>query len=222
MIKAVIFDFDGLIIDTETIWYECFKEVMGSEYQHDLDIKDYSTCIGTSNRVLYDFLKASVPDLEEEKIRELTNSVYKKKSIKPVLRHGVISYLKAAKKRGLKIGLASSSIREWVVGYLKTLDIVDYFDTIVSREDVENVKPDPALYVKALSNLGVTGKESIAFEDSLHGSHAAIGAGIHCVVVPNPVTSHMEFTNYHLRLSSMKEKKLEEILEELEADVAKQ
>jgi putative hydrolase of the HAD superfamily len=62
--------------------------------------------------------------------------------------------------------------------------------------------------------LGIDGKEAIAFEDSLHGSNAAMAAGIHCIVVPNPVTSHMEFKNYHLRLTSMKEKELNDILED--------
>jgi putative hydrolase of the HAD superfamily len=122
--------------------------------------------------------------------------------------------LKAAKKNGLKIGLASSSGREWVVGYLQKLEIIGYFETIITRDDVEKVKPDPALYIKALQNLGISGKEAIAFEDSLHGSNAAMSAGIHCIVVPNPVTSHMEFKDYHLRLTSMKEKELNDILED--------
>ncbi|WP_078381101.1 HAD family hydrolase [Sutcliffiella halmapala] len=217
MIKALIFDFDGLIIDTESIWFDCFKEVMASEYQHELSIKAYSTCIGTSNHVLYDLLKASVPQLEEEKIEELASLLYQKNSTKLVMRPGVLSYLKTAKELGLKIGLASSSGHDWVVGYLKSLNIFDYFEAIVTREDVEQVKPDPALYMKALMNLDVLGEETIAFEDSIHGSQAAIKAGINCVVVPNPVTMHMNFTDFHLHLSSMEEKELTSVIEELEA-----
>lgn len=218
MIKAVIFDFDGLIIDTETIWYESFKEIMKQEHQHELSIKDYSTCIGTSSRVLYEFLQEAVPEMEEERIKELTDACYMEKATRPDLRPGVLAYLKAAKKNGLKIGLASSSGREWVVGYLKKLEIFSYFETIVTRDDVEKVKPDPALYIKALQNLGIDGKEAIAFEDSLHGSNAAIAAGIHCIVVPNPVTSHMEFRDYHLRLSSMEEKELDALLKDFKLD----
>ncbi|MFE7061412.1 HAD family hydrolase [Sutcliffiella sp. NPDC057660] len=218
MIKAVIFDFDGLIIDTETIWYECFKEIMKQEHQHDLSMKDYSTCIGTSSRVLYEFLQQAVPEMEEERIKELTNACYMKKATQPDLRPGVLAYLKAAKKNGLKIGLASSSGREWVVGYLQKLEIIGYFETIVTRDDVEKVKPDPALYIKALHNLGVNGHDAIAFEDSLHGSNAAMAAGIHCIVVPNPVTSHMEFKDYHLRLTSMEEKELNDILKDFNMD----
>ncbi|MBM7621806.1 putative hydrolase of the HAD superfamily [Bacillus tianshenii] len=216
MIKAVIFDFDGLIIDTETIWYESFREIMKQEHQHELSIEDYSACIGTSSSVLYEFLQQAVPEMEEERMKELTNASYMEKATRPELRPGVLAYLEAAKKNGLKIGLASSSGRDWVVGYLKQLDIFSYFETIVTRDDVEKVKPDPALYIKALQNLGKKGEEAIAFEDSLHGSHAAMAAGIHCIVVPNPVTSHMDFKDYHLRLSSMEEKELEAILEDFD------
>lgn len=218
MIKAVIFDFDGLIIDTETIWYESFREIMKQEHQHELSIEDYSACIGTSSRVLYEFLQKAVPEIEEERMEELTNACYMEKASSPELRPGVLAYLKAAKKNGLKIGLASSSGRVWVVDYLKQLDIFSYFETIVTRDDVEKVKPDPALYIKALQNLGVNGGEAIAFEDSLHGSNAAMAAGIHCIVVPNPVTSHMDFKDYHLRLSSMEEKELEAILKDFDSD----
>ncbi|MGM0837495.1 MAG: HAD family hydrolase [Bacillota bacterium] len=216
--KAVIFDFDGLIIDTETIWYESFKEVMMQEHQHELSIKDYSTCIGTSSSVLYEFLQEAVPELEKERIKELTDACYMEKAKRPDLRPGVLAYLKAAKMNGLKIGLASSSGREWVVGYLKKLEIFSYFETIVTRDDVGKVKPDPALYIKALQNLGIDGKEAIAFEDSLHGSNAAMAAGIHCIVVPNPVTSHLEFRDYHLRLSSMEEKELDAVLKDFKLD----
>lgn len=212
MIKAVIFDFDGLIIDTETIWYESFKEVMKQEHMHELSIKDYSTSIGTSDKALYDYLRKAVPEIKEERISELTSSLYMEKATMPDLRPGVFQYLTAAKESGLKIGLASSSGRDWVEGYLQKHDILGYFDTIVTRDDVEKVKPDPALYIIALENLGISGKEAIAFEDSLHGSNAATAAGIHCIVVPNPVTSHMEFKDYHLRLSSMEEKELSDIL----------
>ncbi|WP_417900882.1 HAD family hydrolase [Bacillus haimaensis] len=216
--KAVIFDFDGLIIDTETVWYESFRDIMKKEHQHELSIEDYSACIGTSSRVLYEFLQQAVPEIEEERMKELTNAYYLEKASRPELRPGVLAYLKSAQKNGLKIGLASSSGRDWVVGYLEQLDIFSYFETIVTREDVEKVKPDPALYINALQNLGVNGEEAIAFEDSLHGSNAAMAAGIHCIVVPNPVTSHMDFKDYHLRLSSMEEKELEAILKDFELD----
>lgn len=218
LIKAVIFDFDGLIIDTETIWYESFREIMKQEHQHELSIEDYSSSIGTSSRVLYEFLQKAVPEMEEERMEELTNACYMEKAAQPDLRPGVLAYLKAAKKNGLKIGLASSSGRVWVVNYLKQLDIFSYFETIVTRDDVEKVKPDPALYIKALQNLGVNGEEAIAFEDSLHGSNAAMAAGIHCIVVPNPVTSHMQFKDYHLRLNSMEEKELNDILKDFNMD----
>ncbi len=78
-----------------------------------------------------------------------------------------------------------------------------------TREDVEKVKPDPALYQIAIEDLGIDPSEAVVFEDSLNGLKAAIAAGLTCVVVPNDVTRNLPFANHHLRIESMKDKKLE-------------
>lgn len=121
-------------------------------------------------------------------------------------------YLLEAKELGLNIGLASSSGREWVEGYLKKLNIFSYFDVIRTRDDVSRVKPDPELYVKAVEALGVAKSEVFAFEDSLNGLKAARAAGIQCVVVPNSVTAHLDFTDYSLKISSMSDLRLRQVL----------
>lgn len=94
------------------------------------------------------------------------------------IREGVKDYLSAAKEMGLKIGLASSSNREWVEGFLTKLQIIDFFDTIKTGDEVEKVKPDPTLYINALEALNVKGSEAVAFEDSANGAKAAIAAGM--------------------------------------------
>ncbi len=146
-------------------------------------------------------------------------ALYHQKAGNLKLRDGVRSYLEEAEKQGLKIGLASSSSRDWVESYLKKFEIYDYFHVIKTKENVKKVKPDPSLYIKALEALSVTPEESIAFEDSLNGSMAAIAAGIRCVIVPNPVTEHLPFEHYHLLLSSMAEKSLSHILGDLHQNV---
>ncbi|WP_053368820.1 HAD family hydrolase [Bacillus sp. FJAT-27245] len=214
--KGIIFDFDGLIVDTESLWYDAYKEVMG-EFSCDLPLEEFSKVIGTTNEVLNAYFeKMTGMTVEKADIHLKTNEFYKQKAGSLALREGVREYLDEAKTLGVKIGLASSSRREWVESYLRKFGIFDYFETIKTKEDVEKVKPDPALYILALESLGISPEEAVAFEDSLNGSAAAIAAGMHCVIVPNPVTNHLPFENYRLRLGSMAEKSLAEVLEEVE------
>ncbi|WP_230199518.1 HAD-IA family hydrolase [Bacillus testis] len=99
---------------------------------------------------------------------------------------------------------------------MKKLGIKDYFDFIVSRDDVEHVKPAPDLYNKSLEILGVSPDEAIIFEDSLNGLIAARAAGIACVIVPNPVTRALPFDGHFLKLDSMAAMPLAEVVKRLE------
>lgn len=215
MIKAVVFDFDGLIIDTETIWYEAYKDAL---FQHkvDLTIEQFALVIGTDDTVLDKYILDNIKEPSTiPEIRELASKLFHEKIGHPILRDGVEEYLIAAKEAGLKIGLASSSKRDWVEKYLTQLHIISYFEVIKTRDDVTTVKPDPELYVMALNALGVNPDEAIAFEDSLNGLKAARAAGLKCVIFPNPVTTNLAFEDHSLRLSSMAERPLAYILKEL-------
>ena len=94
----------------------------------------------------------------------------------------------------------------------------DSCEVIKTREDVEKVKPDPALYQIAIKDLGIDPSEAVVFEDSLNGLKAAIAAGLKCVVVPNDVTRNLPFENHHLRIESMKDKSLKEVLQSIKKD----
>lgn len=210
--KAVIFDFDGLIVDTETVWYESFKEVLNT-YGLELSVEQFARVIGTDDADLYSYIEKNLPSpVESVVIKDAAHKLFAVKMGEPALRDGVEDYLIEAKDLGLKVGLASSSSREWVESYLKKLNIYPYFDVIRTRDDVSRVKPDPELYVKAVEALGVAVTDAFAFEDSLNGLKAARAAGLNCVVVPNSVTAHLEFTGYCLRLSSMGDIRLKYVL----------
>ncbi|MFD0825457.1 HAD family hydrolase [Neobacillus sp. M.A.Huq-85] len=209
MINGVIFDFDGLIVDTESVWFEAFKEVLFDKHHVELDLSKYSSSIGTGNEILFQYFRELVgKDVDCELLDELAHELYNEKMKKPALREGVIEYLKEAKKMGLIIGLASSSSREWVTQYLKQLKIIEYFDIINTRNEVKKVKPDPELYINTLNDCSLNPSETIAFEDSLNGLIAAKGAGIHCVIVPNDVTRHLPFENHDYMLDSMSQETL--------------
>ncbi len=216
MIKAIIFDFDGLIIDTESVWYESYKETLKS-YQFDLPLAEFGECIGSDETVLNTYFKKNLGEsCNVDEIETRAFDIYKTKMSSPEARIGVLDYLQEANKTGYKIGLASSSSKEWVTKYLDELGFLNYFEVIVTRDDVKKVKPAPDLYLKAIKELHINSCEAIAFEDSLNGSIAAITAGLKCVIVPNPVTELSAFENYSLRLKSMSEKSLSEVIELIE------
>lgn len=213
--KAVVFDFDGLIVDTETVWFEAYQEIV-REYGGELPLEEFAKCIGTTDEVLHTFLQDELKEKwNKEHIEEKVATLHRDKMKLPVAREGVKGYLEEAKKLDLKIGLASSSSRKWVTNFLKELGLQKYFEVIKTKEDVLQVKPDPALYVSAVAELGVDPSEVIAFEDSVNGARAAIAAGLKCVIVPNEVTKSLSFETHHLRLNSMKDKNLAEVIEHI-------
>lgn len=215
MIKAVVFDFDGLIIDTESVWFEAYKEAL-FQFEVDLTIEQFALVIGTDDTVLDQYILDNIKTSSTiTEVRELAAKLFHEKIGQPILRDGVKDYLIAAKEAGLKIGLASSSKRKWVEKFLTQLHIIHYFEVIKTSDDVTTVKPNPELYIQAIKALGVKPDEAVAFEDSLNGLKAARAAGLKCVIFPNPVTTNLAFEDHSLRLSSMAEKPLEFILKEL-------
>jgi putative hydrolase of the HAD superfamily len=216
MIKAVIFDFDGLIIDTETAWYDAFRETMES-YNVELPLEHFVKGIGSDDIALFQYFKEQLGErYNPEEIQKKANSIHKSKMTKAQARDGVQDYLEEAKKLNYKIALATSSTTEWVTHYLKELNLLHYFDALITRNDVEHVKPKPDLYLKAVDVLNVKPNEAVAFEDSLNGLTAALTAGLKCVIVPNPVTDALPFENHHLRLTSMSEMNLHRVIQHIE------
>jgi putative hydrolase of the HAD superfamily len=213
MIKAIIFDFDGLILDTETPEYHTYRE-MFEELGAILPLEEWTKGIGTHGGFHpLDFLEQQIGSKVDRvqfsgQVETKRHALIENLTIRP----GVVNYLLAAQKLGLRIGLASSSSRRWVEYYLRKHELYDYFEVIRTRDDVVKVKPDPELYLQALEQLGVKHTEAIVFEDSLNGLRAAKAAGIYCVIVPNEVTSQLDFVMHDLRLSSMEDMSLEDII----------
>lgn len=217
LIKGVIFDFDGLIVDTETTWYEAFKEVFNESHHMNIDLLGYSQCIGTGNDVLYNYFRELAGEsVNCEMLEEQAAIRYETMMKTPILREGVKDYLDEAKQSNIRIALASSSSKRWVHKYLAQLNIMEYFEVINTQDDVSNIKPDPELYLKTLMDLGLSRDETIVFEDSLNGLSAAKQAGIRCVIVPNNVTKNLKFENFDVRIDSMGEISLSELLKRIE------
>lgn len=218
-LEAIVFDFDGVIIDTETPEYLSWREVFRS-YGARLDWGVWSRLVGTRSEDfdLLDHLEKLVGRpvdrrAVEERRRQLDRELIQKAPLLP----GVLEYLREARRLGLRLGVASSSSRRWVVGHLEGRGLLDYFDVVRTAEDVARVKPDPELYVSALEALGAPAERAVAIEDSPNGIAAARGAGLVCVAVPNPITRRMDLGGAHLRLESLAQLPLPALLERIAA-----
>lgn len=214
MIRGLIFDFDGLILDTELPGVQCWQEIY-HEYGCTFPVSAYANNIGTLPRAfnVYDHLEAQIGQsldrdaLQQRRLQRCTEII-----VQQAVLPGVEDYLREAKQRGLKLGVASSSSREWVAGHLERLDLLSLFDHLSCGDEVTATKPHPELYHAVLSSLQLHAHEAVAFEDSPHGVTAAKAAGIFCVAVPNHVTKQLTFAHADLQLSSLAEMTFEELV----------
>lgn len=214
MIKAIVFDFDGTILDTETAWYTSCREAY-EQHGVELTLEQYSQCVGTSHHVFnpYEYLMTELGmQIDKEQFRLLLHRRHEQLMAEERIRPGVLELLQAARGAGLGIGLASSSGSDWIDRHLDQLGIRSYFDCVRTADHVEKVKPDPALYTQTLACLGVKPEEAVAIEDSPNGAKAAIAAGMYCVIVPNRVTKELTFGHSHYRVEALSALSLEQLL----------
>lgn len=215
MIKALVFDFDGLIMDTETEEYRVLQE-MFQTYKAELPLDVWGQCIGTRQED-FDVIGYLEQQIKQTVDREDFYTHWREKVAfrleKQQALPGVEGYLQTAKDLGLKVGLATSSSTEWVSNHLRRIGLWDHFDCVRTADDVKRVKPDPELYLAAAECLGVKPEEAIAFEDSVNGSQAAKRAGMYCVIVPNEVTKAMTFGDVDHRMASLAEMELEALID---------
>jgi HAD superfamily hydrolase (TIGR01509 family) len=214
MIRALIFDFDGLILDTEGPIYRAWVEIY-QELGADLPLSAWEVWVGGSPDG-FDPCGYLETQLGRAVDRETITERARKREEELILLEsalpGVEGYIADAGRLGLKLGVASSSDCPWVYRHLERLGLRDQFDSIKCAEDVKNVKPSPDLYLAVLHELGVGPEEAIALEDSPHGITSAQAAGLFCVVVPNPLTSRMPTDHADLELDSLADMPLEGLL----------
>ena len=216
-IKALIFDFDGLIIDSESPEFQVWQEVF-AEHGRELAFDFWSDLVGRppTHLDLYAYFQEHVnPSVDLEVFRrERRARVVALTEQQPVL-PGVHDYLRDATALGMKIGLASSSSGSHVRGHLSRLELLHFFHTTKCLEDTAAHKPDPTPYLAVLEDLGVSASEAVAFEDSPNGITSAKAAGIFCVAVPNPITCGLPLEHADHRLCSLAEEPLDQLLQRI-------
>ena len=216
-ICALIFDFDGLILDTESTEYQSWQELFAA-HGCALSLDLWVECIGRP-RDYFDFYthleEMRGTALDREQIRTQRHARVRELNLLQPIQPGVVNYLQDARQLGLKIGLASSSSRVWVHGHLERLALYEYFTATKCVEDTGTHKPDPGPYLAVLNALNVLPSEAMAFEDSPNGIAAAQAAGILCVAVPNPMTQHLQLDHADYRLDSLASLPLSDLLVQL-------
>jgi HAD superfamily hydrolase (TIGR01549 family) len=212
--KALIFDFDGLIVDSEIPAFDSWREIY-QEYGCSLPLTEWAASLGGSGAE-FDPCKY----LEAQLGRTIDHAVTRARrwqrklellALQPAL-PGVEDYIHDAKGYALRLGIASSSSKGFISDQLTRLGLLDLFDKITCGDEVKRVKPDPELYERTLTTLGVRADEAIAFEDSPNGITAAKAAGIFCVAVPNALTAQLATDHADLRLPSLASITLDNLL----------
>jgi len=218
VIKALLFDFDGVILDTEKPIYQSWLEVYQSS-GCQLPLSEWSKVIGTSPRGFDPFMSLE-QQLGHKVDRESIAPVRRKRELELIserpIQPGIHDYLLGARRLGLKTGVASSSSRRWVGGHLSERGLLNYFDCIRTSDDVGHAKPDPELYHAILQCLNILTNQAIAFEDSPNGILAAKQAGLFCVAVPNEITCQLPLDRADLCLNSLAEMPLDVLISDIE------
>lgn len=213
-IRAIIFDFDGLIVDTESVGYQTWHELY-AQHGHHLPVETYAQAIGTEFNELYDprrdldaLLGRALAWPELELLR-----VERERELRSTLRTlpGVVDRLKEARELGLPCAVASSSPLSWVGKWIEELELREWFHHLTTVDDTGKVKPDPSLFLHAADKMEVEPAEVLVFEDSLNGLRAAKTAGMRCIVVPGPMTRHLDFDGALRQVGSLQEVSLKEL-----------
>lgn len=180
--RAVVFDLDGVLWDGEPVYHEAFNVVL-KPYGHVVTPEEYENIIGNSVEAAWAWV------LQRYGITEPPGRFYREYDVAvlELLAHpvealpGVRELVAELKSRGIPVGLASASLRQWVDATLAGIGLVGEFDTTVAAGEVPHAKPAPDLYLKAAANLGVDPKLCVAVEDTRSGVSAAKAAGMYTI-----------------------------------------
>lgn len=217
MLKALIFDFDGLILDTETPDYFVWQNIY-AEHGFELPHEEWHKIIGGWGLSDFD-AAAHLSHLSQERLDSVSlRARHSKESLARIhtqsVLPGVLDLIHQAKILGLKLAIASSSPHSWVDEHAERLGILHYFDKVVCADDVSpgRTKPNPDLFLTALNQLQVQKNEAVVFEDSPNGVMAANRAGIFVVAVPNPVTAMLNLGGADRVIKSLTDLRLPELI----------
>ncbi len=204
MLKAAIFDFDGLLLDTETPEFESWSQVFAEQGAH-LSLADWTQFVGTwvDSRLHTMLEERAQHPVDHDTVQARHHTLFQQKLAPKDFLPGVRTLIPALRQAGVAVAIASNSDAAWVTNHLHTRNFRHHFQAITTGDEVKNLKPAPDLYQLSLERLGVTAHEAVVFEDSLAGVQAALTAGLTVFAVPNAVTRHLTYPAEARRLNSL-------------------
>jgi putative hydrolase of the HAD superfamily len=214
MIKALLFDFDGIILDTETLEFNAFRDV-SRDFKVEMTLEiwgEWAGTVGVRTKAVQYLAERLGEAFDAEEFESRFAGHYDKLLSGYPLFPGVKNIIADAKRLGLKIGLATSSAYQWSGVFLEKYGLIEEFDFIQTGDTVTKLKPDPEIYIAALNGLGIGPHEAIAFEDSPVGSRAAKAAGIYCIAVPSEVTKHHNFDHVDAVIPTLAGRTIQELV----------
>jgi HAD superfamily hydrolase (TIGR01509 family) len=193
-IDALVFDFDGLILDTEWSAFLSVSEAFAG-FGVDLPVDEWREAVGTTHERHWSVWLEEVVGrpIDRDAVRATRIERHHGLIAEETVRPGVVALLDRAAEARIGVAVASSSPLDWVGPHLERLGLLDRFRAVVTRDDVIATKPAPDVYLAATAALGADPARSVAFEDSAHGCTAAVTAGLRCIAVPNRITQPQDF-----------------------------
>jgi putative hydrolase of the HAD superfamily len=192
--RALVFDFDGLICDTETSSFETARAIY-AERGVELTVAQWQDRIGTHGRHWLTDLEAVLGPLDDfDALVERRRLAHHEQLLAEAALPGVAEFIELAATTGITLAVASSSSVGWVTEHLDRLGLLDHFSAISTSEDGVPAKPEPEVYRRALQAIGTDASDAIAFEDSPNGIAAAKAAGLYCIAVPNRMTAGLDLS----------------------------
>lgn len=195
MIEAIIFDLDGLMIDSEKIAIQAWQHYLKS-LGVSLTDEHYRMIVGADHNSSLDYIKQHA-GIEIDK-SELDNAfwanifaLFERDGLDPI--SGLLPLINEISARGIQMGVASNSPTDYVHKALEKIKVKDRFNVIIGVDQVAHGKPAPDVYLRAATSLGMTHDSCLAIEDSIVGAQAALAAGISCILVPNPLLGKVDF-----------------------------
>lgn len=210
MIRALVFDFDGLILDTETPLIDSYGAIH-ARHAVPFDRDAFIRSVGHADYA-FDPWHGFSPHSDRAALELARRAIKDELLLEQALLPGVMALLDDARAKGLPVALASNSPHVWCDLHLKRLGLFERFHFIACRDDVTLPKPAPDLYKLVLNQFGLRGHEAISFEDSHTGSLAAKRANLWSVAAPNPSTAHHDFSHVDLQVTSLSELSLDELM----------
>ena len=212
-VRALVFDFDGLLMDTETTLWQSWQYEWR---QHGLELDPagfFADHGGDVSDQRFGALAAAVGPGFDRAASQARRTAYREELHRTLdLAPGIREWFARAAERGLRLAVASSSVREWVCGNLDRAGALDRIDVLACGDEVDAHKPDPAVYLLALRRLGLDPAHALAFEDTPHGVAAAHAAGLRCVAIPNAFTPVTRYGAAELVLAGAAGSSLDEVI----------